>query len=82
MVIVIQIVIKPYSLKGDINNDIYNCSTFHIYNLYYFSKGRAQQEAKEVINDIVTGPNEKLLLTAAVVFAIRGQFIVGRYFKL
>ncbi|TKI13576.1 hypothetical protein FC696_10370 [Bacillus wiedmannii] len=42
-----------------------------------FSKGETQQEAKEVVNDIVTGPNGKILLIAAVVFVIGGIFIVG-----
>ncbi|WP_306008484.1 hypothetical protein, partial [Bacillus sp. MMSF_3353] len=42
-----------------------------------FSKGETQQEAKEVVDDIVTGPNGKTLLIVAVVFVIRGIFIVG-----
>ncbi len=42
-----------------------------------FSKGETQQEAKEVINDIVTGLNGKTLLIVAVVFVIGGVFIVG-----
>ncbi|EJR54420.1 hypothetical protein COL82_21725 [Bacillus toyonensis] len=35
-----------------------------------FSKGETQQEAKEVVNDIVTGPNGEILLIAAVVFIV------------
>ncbi|HGH7173588.1 TPA: hypothetical protein ACJMKJ_001078 [Bacillus wiedmannii] len=42
-----------------------------------FSKGETQQDAKEVVNDIVTGPNGKTLLIVAVVFVIGGIFIVG-----
>ncbi|PFL14334.1 hypothetical protein COJ07_28460 [Bacillus cereus] len=42
-----------------------------------FSKGETQQEAKEVVNDIVTGPNGKTLLFVTVVFVIGGIFIVG-----
>ncbi|PEE68565.1 hypothetical protein [Bacillus thuringiensis] len=42
-----------------------------------FSKGETQQEAKEVVNDIVTGPNGKTLLIVAVVFVIGGVVIVG-----
>ncbi|MBK4742789.1 hypothetical protein [Bacillus cereus] len=42
-----------------------------------FSKGETQQEAKEVVNDIITGPNGKTLLIVAVVFVIGGIFIVG-----
>ncbi|MGE1108993.1 hypothetical protein ACQJ2X_23700 [Bacillus wiedmannii] len=42
-----------------------------------FSKGETQQEAKEVVDDIVTGPNGKTLLIVAVVFVIGGIFIVG-----
>ncbi|EJR29958.1 hypothetical protein III_05727 [Bacillus mycoides] len=42
-----------------------------------FSRGKAQQEVKEVVNDIVTGPNGKILLIAAVVFVIGVGFIVG-----
>ena len=45
--------------------------------LSLFSKGETQQEAKEVVNDIVTGPNGKTLLIVAVVFVIGGVFIVG-----
>ncbi|MGH0803489.1 hypothetical protein ACQVTZ_26680 [Bacillus cereus] len=45
--------------------------------LSLFSKGETQQEAKEVVNDIVTGPNGKTLLIVAVVFVIGGGFIVG-----
>jgi len=45
--------------------------------LSLFSKGETQQEAKEVVNDIVTGPNGKTLLIVAVVFVIGGIFIVG-----
>ncbi|MBN9901143.1 hypothetical protein [Bacillus thuringiensis] len=45
--------------------------------LSLFSKGETQQEAKEVVNDIVTGPNGKTLLIVDVVFVIGGIFIVG-----
>ncbi|PFK70684.1 hypothetical protein COJ13_15730, partial [Bacillus cereus] len=45
--------------------------------LSLFSKGETQQEAKEVVNDIITGPNGKTLLIVAVVFVIGGVFIVG-----
>ncbi len=45
--------------------------------LSLFSKGETQQETKEVVNDIVTGPNGKTLLIVAVVFVIGGIFIVG-----
>ncbi|MFB5560183.1 hypothetical protein [Bacillus cereus] len=45
--------------------------------LSLFSKGETQQEAKEVVDDIVTGPNGKTLLIVAVVFVIGGIFIVG-----
>ncbi|PFV81755.1 hypothetical protein COL05_12955 [Bacillus sp. AFS059628] len=45
--------------------------------LSLFSKGETQQEVKEVVNDIVTGPNGKTLLIVAVVFVIGGIFIVG-----
>ncbi|MFV1022363.1 hypothetical protein JOY40_26075 [Bacillus tropicus] len=45
--------------------------------LSLFSKGETQQEAKEVVNDIVTGPNGKTLLIVAVIFVIGGIFIVG-----
>ncbi|HDR8051806.1 TPA: hypothetical protein QCY45_002594 [Bacillus cereus] len=45
--------------------------------LSLFSKGETQQEAKEVVNDIVTDPNGKTLLIVAVVFVIGGVFIVG-----
>ncbi|MCU4837029.1 hypothetical protein [Bacillus thuringiensis] len=45
--------------------------------LSLFSKGETQQEAKEVVNDIVTGSNGKILLIVAVVFVIGGIFIVG-----
>ncbi|MCU5237666.1 hypothetical protein OCA28_28080 [Bacillus cereus] len=45
--------------------------------LSLFSKGETQQEAKEVVNDIVTGLNGKTLLIVAVVFVIGGVFIVG-----
>jgi hypothetical protein len=34
--------------------------------LSLFSKGETQQEAKEVVNDIVTGPNGKTLLMVLV----------------
>jgi len=62
---------------GCISNSIYNFVIFHFYNLYYFFilRGKAQEVAKEVINDIVTESNGKLLLTAAVVFVIEGIFI-------
>ncbi|PGW69501.1 hypothetical protein COE21_28325 [Bacillus thuringiensis] len=42
-----------------------------------FSKIGTQQEAKEVINDIVTGLNGKTLLIVAVVFVIGRVFIVS-----
>ncbi|EMN7731513.1 hypothetical protein WB980_004919 [Bacillus cereus] len=45
--------------------------------LSLFSKGETQQESKEVVNDIVTGPNGKTLLIVAVVFVIGGICIVG-----
>lgn len=45
--------------------------------LSLFSKGETQQEAKEVVDDIVTGPNGKTLLIVAVVFVIGGILIVG-----
>lgn len=45
--------------------------------LSLFSKGETQQEAKEVVNDIVTGTNVKTLSMVAVVFVIGGIFIVG-----
>ncbi len=64
----------------EIFSEIYNCSIFRIYNLYFFSlflKGKPLQEAQEVVNDIVTGPNGKTLLIVAVVFVIGGIFIVG-----
>ncbi|XKK36789.1 hypothetical protein HFP66_01285 [Bacillus sp. A17A.1] len=49
--------------------------TFYYFPL--FPKIRTQQEAKEVINDIVTGLNGKTLLIVAVVFVIGGGFIVS-----
>ncbi|WP_242242836.1 hypothetical protein [Bacillus cereus group sp. BfR-BA-01309] len=49
--------------------------------LSLFSKGETQQEAKEVVNDIVTGPNGKTILIVAVVFVIGGIFIVGSIVK-
>ncbi|MDT3498221.1 hypothetical protein NLU03_28975 [Bacillus toyonensis] len=42
-----------------------------------FSKSETQQEAKEVVNDIVTGPNGKSLLTVAVVFGIASIFFIN-----
>ncbi|MGQ4706251.1 hypothetical protein [Bacillus thuringiensis] len=45
--------------------------------LSLFSKVETQQEAKEVVNDIITGPNGKTLLIVAVVLVIGGIFIVG-----
>ncbi len=45
--------------------------------LSLFSKGEIQQEAKEVVNDIINGPNGKILLIVAVVLVIGGIFIVG-----
>ncbi|MCB5896882.1 hypothetical protein ACTFPA_13415 [Bacillus cereus group sp. MYBK59-1] len=40
-------------------------------------KGESQQEAKEVVKDITTGPNGKTLLIVAVIFIIGGIFIVS-----
>ncbi|HDR7635528.1 MULTISPECIES: hypothetical protein [Bacillus] len=42
-----------------------------------FSKGETQQESKEVVNDIVTGPNGKILLTVAVVLGIASIFFIN-----
>lgn len=40
-------------------------------------KNETQEEAKEVVNDIINDPNGKTLLTVAVVLVIGGIFIIG-----